>query len=486
MFDPPGRVIDALVDGDQQLPDRFTLHAVLYRLCASQATILDNCLKERVWDEYDAGVAARARLLDWGDAESWRPEIGKEIRQLREAENERLAVGCGAILRALDHYHRGLRPELQHQEILLPDRLGGGASVFLPPPANPIAGAVAAGESKGRSLSRRLDHQRHDLQWILGLYWRVVSLDRYPVRPRFFELEAASAVRLAKPLARSELRVGLASPFADLGYDFDSEPARCHRTKGVPYRFVSMSSDDREAARGVIDGILAAAAEYRIDLLCFPELTLDNDLLGHLRDRLKSGEADSQPALTVTGSFHLSHRARWVNRCHVLDARGRILFEQDKCKEFQLTPELAAASPGLCRKLGLEAERGGYEKIDCASHLEVADTPIGRLVTPICLDFCGEEIRELLVDSRANFYLVPAMTPRMGDFRQRARDLGTLCRGSSFVVNSAWLLEQIGRLSEERLFLGYLPERRSQGPRAPQRVSKELRLFTIRVQSGDE
>jgi hypothetical protein len=485
MFDPPHRAVIAVAD-DRQLGDTFTLHAVLYRLCASHATALDNCLKERTWDDYAAEVAARTRLLDWRDARRWRRAIRKQLRRLGEAGREQAVVGCGAVLRALDDYHKDLRTELQYQEVPVGERYGGGVSVLLPPPGNPIARAIEAQESGSRPLSRRLDHQRHDVQWSLGLYWRVVSLGRHAVRPRFFELEAAAAGRLAARLAGGELRVGLASPFADLGYEFDSEPARCHRTKGVPYRFVNMKSGDREAARGTLDDILADAAEHRVDVLCFPELTLDNDLLRHFRDRLKSGSTDHPPAVTVAGSFHLSHRTRWVNRCHVLDARGRIVFVQDKCKEFQLTPELAAASPDLCREMGIEEERGGYEGIDCAAGLEVADTPIGRLVTPICLDFCGEEIRELLIDSRVNLYLVPAMTPRMGDFRRRARDLGTLCRGSSFVVNSAWLLERIGRLTEERLFLGYLPEKRSRDPRTPQRISKELRLFSIRVQSKND
>jgi len=137
----------------------------------------------------------------------------------------------------------------------------------------------------------------------------------------------------------------------------------------------------------------------------------------------------------------------------------------------------------LCLKLGID-ERGGFEDIRSSTEVVIADCALGRLATPICLDFCGDELRELFIGTRTNLLLVPAMTPRIRDFRERARELGTHCRGSTFVVNSAWLVGQLGQPTAPDLFLGYVPAMKAV-PGQPVRVSEALAVSSIRVLLAD-
>jgi hypothetical protein len=133
---------------------------------------------------------------------------------------------------------------------------------------------------------------------------------------------------------------------------------------------------------------------------------------------------------------------------------------------------------GLLSRLGID-ERGGYEDIALGRTLEVLDLSMGRLVTPICLDFCGDELRDLLIACAVNFCLVPAMTPEMAPFQQRAYDLGTWNRATTFVVNSAWLAKQLGKLAPEYLAHAYVPARgHREGTR--QEIYEGVGLFSIR------
>jgi len=230
---------------------------------------------------------------------------------------------------------------------------------------------------------------------------------------------------------------------------------------------------------------LDACGEHRVDILCFPELTLDNDLLRYLKDRLLAGDASRQPALTVAGSFHLNDvEGRW-NRCHVFNAWGETLFRQDKGLDFRITPQNATKMSTEQRaELGID-EGGGFEDIDFAQEFVLVDCALGRLVTPICLDYIGDGLLGLFRDTDSNLFLVPAMTARMKPFVERAVKLGTDCQASSFVVNSAKMYPAQGSKPEDR-FLAYVPAKdgcipaEDETSEAWEEISKDLIMFSIR------
>jgi hypothetical protein len=115
--------------------------------------------------------------------------------------------------------------------------------------------------------------------------------------------------------------------------------------------------------------------------------------------------------------------------------------------------------PELQEVLGL-GPTGGYEDIQPGQELVLVETPWARLAFPICLDYCGTDLEGLFVATATNLFLVPAMSPRMQPFHERARALGTSNRATSLGVNSSWLLERLGlETVPANLHLTYVPSR---------------------------
>ena len=113
--------------------------------------------------------------------------------------------------------------------------------------------------------------------------------------------------------------------------------------------------------------------------------------------------------------------------------------------------EKRGAGPELRDALGLDGH-GGFENIRRGEELRFCDTPIGRLTVGICAGFFGEPARTALKAVRADYYLVPAMSPSTQDIAEFAQELvrhhggstaaancGTVGRGKgSFVRSARW------------------------------------------------
>ena len=429
---------------------RLQFHAWLYRQCLVQAGPIRNCVREPAWGGPFAEFKRLATLAF--AAANWRGVLQERaIRWIREDATDRLLVFCAATLKALDEHHLERQRDVALEEVSLPLSLGGGRTLFLPPPATPLMDLIP----RAQRLQRGVGDLENNLREILKLWWHVIKLEALTVQPRIRELDATVSKELAGRLAQGDLRFGLASPFAGLAYSIRSDPSR-YGSDGIPYRFAELKPESSAAAKAGLLEILKQCAAQRVDVLCFPELTLDTDLQHYLRLLLKTGDLEQGPVLIVVGSFHVDSEGHWVNQCRALSGSGRFLFSQDKCVFYRIPPSQAEKDPHLCELLGID-HRGGYEDIHLSTSLEIFDGPLGRLATPICLDYCGDEVLDLLIDSAVNLLLVPAMTPRMEPFYQKARTLGTKAGAASFVTNSAWLLDHLGKREPENLALAYLP-----------------------------
>ena len=96
----------------------------------------------------------------------------------------------------------------------------------------------------------------------------------------------------------------------------------------------------------------------------------------------------------------------------------------------------------------------------------LAETAVGRLLTPICLDYIeGDLWREL----GADFYLVPAMSPKLVRFENQAKAMGGLHGAATIVCNA--------QTAGNHRCLTYLPVKSAPKPR---RIAK-AELFTIDV-----
>lgn len=448
MTTPLREALGAALSGEPAL-SRLQFHALLFRFCAGRIGAIRNCLREPDWGGPLLDFQRQATLAL--AQKDWRRLLAERTLQWIPDESDRLLVFCAALLRALDARHRDRRAEIAGSVIDLPSVLGGGRTLFLPPPATPLTDLIP----DPQRLRRGPGDYKNDPGEILRLWWRLVALDGLPVQPRMNELDADVSLELARRLEAQDVRFGLASPFAGLSYGIRSDPGRCG-PDGVPYHFAELNPESRSAAEADLEGILDRCAAERVDVLCFPELTLDTSLQQRLGLILRTRTFGYRPALIMAGSFHVDSDARWVNRCRVFSGGGRLLFSQDKCVLFRIPAVQAREDPNLCALLGID-HRGGCEDIRLSDSLEIFDGPLGRLAIPICLDYCGDQLRGLLIDAAVNLLLVAAMTPRMEPFRKQARDLGTQAGAATFVTNSAWLLDQLDNRSAENLALAYLP-----------------------------
>ena len=406
---------------------------------------------------YSQQVGRWQRLIDVKDRATLQT-LKDHILAEASKSDERLAVATAAALVLLDdQLTNSLKDEAHTAKVVLPEDspFAGARYQLLAPPETPIQQWIDATQS---TLDRGNQDFEIDLPGTLGLQWRLFPLDPNPfqVSTTFEELPEHVSTMLRRRLAQRKLTLGAASPVAGLEYHCKGYGDEKHPTDGTPYRFQGLRNDGA-VAKGELEAVIQRCHDLQIDILVYPELTLDTDLLGHLQDQLLWSDSPF-PAMVVAGSFHeqAQQAGRYVNRSRVFDHQGREILSHDKLKSFRLTPGNIAQIQGperqaaLCQTLGIEAASGGYERIEEGQHLRIVDGPLGRMITSICLDYCGESIDAIAIRSQSNVFWAPAMTPSLGEFTRRARRYGTFCRGMSLVVNSEWLLEATGIDEEKR------------------------------------
>lgn len=447
------------------------LHFRLFEICNGEAGEILNFLDEP--DGEDHLATATSNALSLLSRPNWPKKLRGVLEELETADTEKILHTFAGWLKALDVFHYAHRGRLEYETIRFNDFGDPARVLFLPPSPKPIE-TWAPKEIK---LKRGPEHLAHPIIQVLELSWHVVRLDHLQVVPDF-------GGRMPDLLNQEledrimELRIGVAN-FRGLRYDVASNPARYRPKTGDPYWFESIAKRSRKAAEAQISRLIEKACAAKVDLLCFPELTLDPALRQFLGQKLRSmvrpDEEKQYPLLVVAGSFHERVKGRFVNRCWVLDGYGEPVYSQDKCSAFVLLAEEAAQMRKSQRHLyeQLRLPRGGKEDIRRATSVKLFDTPLGRFTTLICLDYCGHLLTEMLCSVGANFLVVPAMTPTMKRFEKQARNLGERVSALSLVANSAWLKPED---DSEDLALLYLPVlHKPEG----EDLSKELRCFRL-------
>lgn len=454
---------------------RLELHAWLHRYCQASVQRLRNLLRERAWDERAVELEQTLGLSI--AQQDWRTLFAAQVRWGDEAH---ALVFSAALLRTLDEHHKAHRSEMGAPTVEIPSELGGGRTLFLPPPPSSIEELIP----ERRRLVRGAGYFRSDIRQVLGLWWHLVPLEGRSIQPELLALPASVSDELGFRLRQGDLRIGVCSPFAAFDYLIRTDPARCHEASGgIPYRFAEMAPECLDHGRKLLLEVLADCARERIDLLCFPELTLDTSLLRELSFLLKIRNETLHPALVMAGSFHVDAGLGRANRCSLLDGLGNVVAVQDKCTPYSMPgTQVLKLQPDFQARLGLDG-RGGYEDIELSGTFNIIECSLGRMAMPICLDFCGDQLRDLLEDTQINLLLVPAMTPRMSPFYSRARALGTTNRATTLAVNSSWLLRQIGLRSRRHRAFVYLPASRALKG-GGRRISDDLSVFTIREVLG--
>lgn len=182
--------------------------------------------------------------------------------------------------------------------------------------------------------------------------------------------------------------------------------------------------------------VLERAYAERAAILVLPELRMPPPLLDVAREFLRRQTLTGERGLLMVaaGSWHVEVDGRFYNRCVVLSHFGEELWWHDKLREFVVTEAKVAAAPDLFGRIGI-GSGGGSEAIQRGLAIEFYDSVIGRVAAAICIGFFSPEVEPLLQASGANVFLVPKMTPSMGDIEDRSKALVRTQHAFTFAAN---------------------------------------------------
>ncbi len=280
--------------------------------------------------------------------------------------------------------------------------------------------------------------------------------------------------------------------------DHECEPVgeiTVRNTRLATYRLTGQTGIDRLAAI-FRERILPCCRREGAEVLLLPELTVSSELRSRLAAELEASfrlgkredpELPPRPWLVIAGSYHATEAGRTVNRCTVLDHRGRpaklSLFEipaeaegagdsgrtvdwcHDKVARFEIPGEAFAGLPdperaAWLQRLGMDRPgiAGGAEPPDLGNVFTVVMTPRGRMALAICIDYLNicAGWRDEIQGGWLDWLWVPSATLRVSDFEHKARDLAIDGTGT-VVVNACWFPEALRAWSGQWAGFVHLP-----------------------------
>lgn len=145
------------------------------------------------------------------------------------------------------------------------------------------------------------------------------------------------------------------------------------------------------AAEAVLARQISQAIDHSCDILAWPELTMPLERLQSLKDLLGADPlAPGRIPLIVAGSWHEAvDGSEFVNRSHLLRARGETLATYDKRRQFPWQGKIEGIRPGKELRI-----------------LVMEDCLVG---IAICRDLCDDFAREGYSDLSTDLVLVPSM-----------------------------------------------------------------------------
>ncbi|PCI30320.1 MAG: hypothetical protein COB67_02270 [SAR324 cluster bacterium] len=201
----------------------------------------------------------------------------------------------------------------------------------------------------------------------------------------------------------------------------------------VGFQYTEMQSPITGGVQKRLNEILEESLSQAVNILIFPELTIDAGSCEQIKNWLQERNDDGIIRLVVAGSFHyMSQEGHLVNRAIMLDGFGNELWTHDKQKAFKLTDHNITSCQKKLRSknkdgnlrdfFGLQAGDCLEEPIWCDSPITFVDTPIGRMSTLICLDYLLPKIGTILGRVPCHYLWVPIMAFGARDFHHMAKD----------------------------------------------------------------
>jgi hypothetical protein len=229
--------------------------------------------------------------------------------------------------------------------------------------------------------------------------------------------------------SQKELKIAL-SPFAnqdDMKWAHDSND-KCGIDSKIPFWCVDANNEKELSNR--IDNVLELAKEEGVHVLLFPELVMTESTQVRISTWLKNNAFDrpsSSILLVIAGTRHVfaNGKNQYSNRCTVFNKIGDLQWEQEKCESFDLTAEQTQAF--------FQTKGIAFEPTQLSKQFLVCRTALGRIATPICLDFlCENTWKKIPVD----VFFVPAMSPNLIRFEYASKGAGKKWGSAVFVCNT--------------------------------------------------
>lgn len=208
-----------------------------------------------------------------------------------------------------------------------------------------------------------------------------------------------------------------------------------------PFIFTGLRDQDQIIVS--IKEILTELDNKGVTIVIFPELSIPESIKTEIASWLNKNIFTSIKMI-FCGSFHYLIEDKWYNVAHVLGPDGEQLWEQNKCKPYELKRYEAIRINSFSKW----ADYDSKENISTSPKtLVVYDTPLGRTIVLICKDFLLDtpEHQQVLVDFGINCAIVPAMTAELEpQFNMAANIYSNRAKVSTFISNNCASIREYG------------------------------------------
>jgi hypothetical protein len=198
-----------------------------------------------------------------------------------------------------------------------------------------------------------------------------------------------------------------------------------------------------DALKTHLEAVIAAANNEEVNLILFPELTVDPSARSHLQKTL--GDHSKEPSSlygVVAGSFHLWEDAAAgparppVNEAVLLDRTGALVMAHHKKGRFRvISSKLSSKLFANLSQVELP-HKEIFEDICYGSELRLIETSLGRLAILICADAIAADDRgylPLIHRLRPDLLLVVSMSDETDPFEAFAEEMSRYWIGTVFV-----------------------------------------------------
>ncbi len=444
----------------------FNLIANLYYLCATEFVTIYNLLQDdqhkskflNYFHNYKQELLEKCDDLLGSDYE----EIIGVLRRLDDFKGEEFLIGLWAYLKSIDFIFSGDRVYL---DTITPvrcrtsDYFGAREFLLFFKPNNLIFETIKDKSPEGKlKIGFNIGQRIEDHLQKLILYEENLS--------RKIEFRKIDPLVNELLLEKSEK---LAFAIAPIFYDFDYSFKSFNSSRGVPYVFGEIKN--KETIARAIDHVLNKCIKKNVNVVVFPELTIDEELRDYISNWLKLNNIKKKIIMVVAGSYHVlkdGKKNRYENICTVYRFDGKKLWEQKKMNQFQLDEDdikklLFSELKGFrsFKELFGASDTKGWEKIQISNTLKIYDSSIGRMAVAICLDYFVKEKEKLLIEPNVNIIFVPAMSWSLKRMDISNFDFGTFGLASIFCANSCWIITggEKGKFDKANSSYIYIPQK---------------------------